>query len=520
MPKLFRTSLNTFALATAALLAVPSMAAGNAAAEARARGHITTFVGHTLHGDGHTYDVRDIVVDHDGAEHVRFDRRLRGMRVIGGDFVVHSSRSGGFVGVSKTLARELRVAARAAISHQQAAAAALAAHAGELHGRPELVVYARGDAPTLAYEVIVNGQQDDGTPSEKHVIVDAASGAVIDAWDDIHTAAANGTGVGFFNGTVPLTTNSISGGFEMRDPTRGGQYTINMSNRTRGGSIFVDSDNTWGTGSLSNTQTTGVDAQYGTAMTWDYFLTAHGRRGIRNDGVGAYNRVHYGRSYNNAFWSDSCFCMTYGDGDGVNFNPFDSLDVAGHEMAHGVTSRTANLTYSGESGGLNEATSDIFGAMVEFYANNANDVPDYNIGEELYKSGTRSLRYMYSPNLDGSSADCWYSGVGSIDVHYSSGIANHFFYLLAEGTDPAGLPHSPTCVPGNTKKATGAGLLAGIGRGKADKIWYRALTLYMTSSTNYAGARQATVRAAGDLHGSGSPEAAAVAAAWSAVLVN
>ena len=81
--------------------------------------------------------------------------------------------------------------------------------------------------------------------------------------------------------------------------------------------------------------------------------------------------------------------MTYGDGDGVTFNPFDSLDVAGHEMTHGVTSRTANLTYSGESGGLNEGTSDIFGTMVEFYANNTNDTPDYLIGEELYKNGRR-----------------------------------------------------------------------------------------------------------------------------------
>jgi Zn-dependent metalloprotease len=293
-----------------------------------------------------------------------------------------------------------------------------------------------------------------------------------------------------------------------------------MRNRTSGGAIFTDTNNVWGNGTLSDVQTVGVDAQYGTAVTWDYFKLVHGRNGIANDGRGAYNRVHYSRGYNNAFWSDSCFCMTYGDGDGVNFNPFDSLDVAGHEMSHGVTSRTANLVYSGESGGLNEATSDIFGTMVEYYAANANDAPDYNIGERLYKSGTRSLRYMYSPNLDGSSADCWYSGVGSIDVHYSSGIANHFYYLLAEGTDPAGLPHSPTCVSGNTKKATGAAFLTGIGRATAEKIWYRALAVYMTSSTNHAAARQATLLAANDLHGAGSVESMAVAAAWSAVLVN
>jgi Zn-dependent metalloprotease len=267
-------------------------------------------------------------------------------------------------------------------------------------------------------------------------------------------------------------------------------------------------------------QTVAVDAQYGTAMTWDYYKNVHGRTGIANDGKGSFNRVHYGRNYNNAFWQDSCFCMTYGDGDGRTFNPFDSLDVAGHEMSHGVTSRTAGLIYSGESGGLNEGNSDIFGTMVEFYANNPNDMPDYFIGEELYKSGTSALRSMIHPSTDGASADCWYSNVGSLNVHYSSGVANHFYYLLAEGSSGVTGPPSPTCKSGDTRQATGGTAVGGIGRAKAEKIWYRALTLYMTSSTNYAGARTATVNAAGDLFGSSSAEKAAVAAAWTAVNVN
>ena len=175
---------------------------------------------------------------------------------------------------------------------------------------------------------------------------------------------------------------------------------------------------------------------------------------------------------------------------------------------------------SGESGGLNESTSDIFGTVVEYYANNGGDIGDYLIGEKLYKSGTGALRFMYKPSLDGRSANCWSSTVGGLDVHYSSGVGNHFFYLLAEGSAPAGGPASPTCVSGNTKKATGSAALSGIGRDKAGKIWYRALTVYMTSGTNYAAARTATLNAAADLYGAGSAEQAAVAAAWSAVLVN
>jgi Zn-dependent metalloprotease len=121
---------------------------------------------------------------------------------------------------------------------------------------------------------------------------------------------------------------------------------------------------------------------------------------------------------------------------------------------------------------------------------------------------------MDNPSSDGSSVNCWSPTVGTLDVHYSSGVGNHFFYLLAEGSGSrtiGGKAHSSTTCDGST--------LAGIGRDAAAKIWYRALTVYMTSSTNYAGARAATVKAAGDLFGAGSTQAAAVAATWGAVSV-
>ena len=183
-------------------------------------------------------------------------------------------------------------------------------------------------------------------------------------------------------------------------------------------------------------------------------------------------------------------------------------------MSHGVTENTASLTYSGESGGLNEATSDIFGTMVEFYAANPNDPGDYYIGEEFDLANHEGFRRMDNPSLDGSSLSCWNSGAGNVDVHYSSGIGNHFFYLLAEGSGAktiGGKPHSsPTC-NGST--------VTGIGAAAAAKIWFRALDVYMTSSTNYAGARTATLNAARDLYGNGSGQYNAVAAAWSAVSV-
>ena len=99
--------------------------------------------------------------------------------------------------------------------------------------------------------------------------------------------------------------------------------------------------------------------------------------------------------------------MTYGDGDGTSFGPLTSLDVAGHEMSHGVTENTASLTYSGESGGLNESTSDIFGTMVEFYAGNADDPGDYLIGEEFDLAKHAGFRRMDKPSSDGASYDCY-----------------------------------------------------------------------------------------------------------------
>ncbi len=471
------------------------------------------------------FQVRDVIVDNDGREHVRMDRFYKGLRVIGGDMVVHNEKSGMTRAMSHTMAAPLALETAATLDADDAHAYAESLFGRQMSGRTKssLVIYARGTRPTLAYEVYVEGVAPDKTPMEMHYIIDAHSLQLLDKWDDVHTAATQGTGKALTEGTVTLTTDSQStGGYAMRDPSRGSHYVTNMKNRTSGnGTLFTDTDNVWGNFSTTDVATVAVDAQYGQNKTWDYFKNVHGRNGIANDGRGAFSRVHYSRNYVNAFWSDSCFCMTYGDGDGTTYLPLVALDVAGHEMSHGVTSRSANLTYSGESGGLNEATSDIFGTMVEYYANNSASSPNYLIGERIFKASyqqanpTKALRYMFKPSLDGRSPDCYSSTLGSLDVHYSSGVANHFFYLLAEGAVvPTGfsLTKNDLVCNGNTA-------ITGIGRDAAARIWYRALTVYMTSNTNYAGARTATLKAATDLYGSGSANYNAVNAAWAAVSV-
>jgi len=522
-------------VAIVAALAVPASALavqpGQSQAPGRALGLIDGHAAALHRADADGFVARDVVVDRDGTEHVRFDRTFRGLPVIGGDVVVHS-RNGQFKSASLTLKTTGRPDVTPTVSADQAIVEAGTRFGTGFNGVPSsrLVIYARGASPTLAHEVVFSGFKADRTPTDMHYIVDAHSGRILEKWDTIETGkpggggtctgtAAVGTGHGLYVGTVALNTTNCGSSFQMKDMTRGGGYTTDMANGTRGsGTMFTDADNNWGNNTTSDRATVGADAHYGVAETWDYYKNVHGRNGIANDGKGALSRVHYGRNYVNAFWSDSCFCMTFGDGGG-SYYPLVNIDVAGHEMSHGVTSRSADLTYSGESGGLNEATSDIFGTMVEYYSNNANDTPDYMIGEEIYvtnPSGTKALRYMFKPSLDGASPDCYSGGIGNLDVHYSSGVANHFFYLLAEGaTTPAGFSVTPAQLVCNGNTAAG-----GIGRDAAQKIWYRALTVYMTSNTNYAGARTATLNAASDLYGSGSPQYNGVASAWSAVSVN
>ncbi|MEU3615708.1 M4 family metallopeptidase [Streptomyces sp. NPDC006872] len=465
--------------------------------------------------------VKDVVKDNDGTVHTRYERTFAGLPVLGGDLVVHTPPASLAAGtVSTTFNNNRRTVSvksttatfskSAAESKALTAAKALDAENPAAQSARK-VIWAGAGTPKLAWETVVSGLQDDGTPSKLHVITDAATGAELSRFEGVQT----GTGNSQYSGTVTIGTTLSGSTYQLNDTTRGTHKTYTLSNGTSGtGTLMTDTDDTWGTGSGSNTQTAGVDAHFGAQTTWDFYKNTFGRSGIKNDGVAAYSRVHYSTAYVNAFWDDDCFCMTYGDGTSST-HALTSLDVAGHEMTHGVTSNTAGLNYTGESGGLNEATSDIFGTGVEFYAANSSDVGDYLIGEKIDINGDGTpLRYMDEPDKDGGSADSWYSGVGNLDVHYSSGPANHMFYLLSEGSGSKTI----NGVTYNSPTSDGVAV-AGIGRAAALQIWYKALTTYMTSSTNYAGARTAALSAATALYGSSSAQYAGVGNAFAGINV-
>ncbi|MEU6312130.1 M4 family metallopeptidase [Streptomyces sp. NPDC047014] len=469
-------------------------------------------------GSGEKLVVRDVVQDADGTTHTTYERTYNGLPVLGGDLTVHA-KGGVTKSVTKATHHEIKVAdtdatVTPAAAESQAVAAAGAE--GSKEAKPSQnarkVIWAAEGVPVLAFETVVGGLQHDGTPNELHVVTNAKTGAKITEWQAIET----GTGNTQYSGQVTIGSTQSGSTWNLTDAARGGHKTYNLNKGSSGtGTLFSGPDDIWGNGSPSNAETAGADAQYGAQLTWDYYKNVHGRNGLRNDGVAPYSRVHYGNAYVNAFWQDSCFCMTYGDGEGNN-KPLTSIDVAAHEMTHGLTSVTGNMTYSGEPGGLNEATSDIFAAAVEFHANNAQDVGDYLVGEKIDINGDGTpLRYMDKPSKDGSSKDAWYSGIGSIDVHYSSGPANHWYYLASEGSGAKvvnGVSYDSPTSDGQPVTA--------IGRDAASKIWFRALTTGLfKSNTNYAAARTATLQAAADLYGAGSATYNNAANAWAAINV-
>lgn len=463
---------------------------------------------------GEQLHVRDIIVDDDRSRHVRYDRTYRGLPVVGGDLVAHFGPAGTLrdVDVASTVDLGTLTSISPRVNAPRAKTLAAAGTAlRPAQTRPKLMVWAVDGTARLAWRAVVVRGSADPIADRRVSYIDATTGEELASWS--LTPEARGSGHGYHNGHVPVRTARDDRGYVLRDDSRGGHRTLSLFDS--GSGPFHDADNVWGDGTLRDPKTSAVDVHYGAATTWDFFSDVLGRLGIRDDGVASRSYVVRGEDYVNAFWDERCFCAVFGDGDRKEgFAPLTSLDVVGHELAHGVTTATANLLYEDESGGLNEATSDIFGTAVEFYADNRSDPADYRIGEEVVLDGG-FLRRMDRPAADGRSPNCYYPGIGYRDVHFSSAPANHFFYLLAEGSGRqriGGLLHnSPSC---------GDMRLAGIGRAAAVRLWYRALTVYMTSTIDYVGARDATLKAARDLFGPESQRCAQVARAWNAVAVD
>lgn len=458
--------------------------------------------------------VKDVLVDEVNNSHVKFRQTLKNIPVWGGESIVHLKSNEAIAAITDSFLANVLVSTEPNFSASDAIGMALGIERRSLSltadPTADLWIFRGADRDHLAYRVqmqILDGTADTSMPV---VFIDAQTGEKLYEYDNLQTAS----GTSLYSGTVTITTSKVGSTFYMEDLTKK-IGTFDNRNSTASTYRFTDTNDIWN----STTQKAGVDAHYGAAKVYDYFKNVHGRNGIDGAGGPGYytaaassatklisSKVHYGSNYNNAFWNGSF--MTYGDGDGTTFSPLVTMDICGHEMVHGITERTAGLVYQNESGALNEAVSDIFGAMVERYVDGATNSNTWKIGEDAYTPATAgdALRYMNDTHRGGDPDHYSERYTGTADnggVHTNSGIPNYAFFLLADG----GTHHL-------------GGSMTGIGADKAALIWYKALTTYMTSSTNFAGARTATLNAAASIYGSTSTEYSRVAQSWSLVGVN
>ncbi|MBP7375365.1 MAG: M4 family metallopeptidase [Pyrinomonadaceae bacterium] len=484
-------------------------------------------------GNVDEFEIQKVEIDELRMAHTRVRQTVGGVPVWGGEAIVHLKSDGTLATVTDDLRENISVNTTANFSQKEALRFAENAYAGRAKQTDspmvDLYVYRGETRDHLVYRV--ETPRLDGTrhTSAPVVFIDAHTGEKVFEYDNLQT----GTGNSLYSGTVAIDTSQSGSTFYMEDLSRKmGTFNMNNTGNTTTGtggtqSRYSGTDDIWGvSGTGTNTEDAGVDAHWGARWTYDYFLNVHGRNGINgsggpgttaaaaNSGVSLItSRVHFGRNYNNAFWYQNK--MTYGDGNGTTFSPLTTVDIAGHEMTHGVTQYSANLTYSSESGALNESMSDVFGSMTELYSRGGVVTGDtWKIGEQSYTPATSgdALRYMDNPHLAGNGGytsnddpDHYterYTGTAdSGGVHINSGIANHAYYLAAAG---------------GTHHLSGVTVI-GIGATDAARIWYRALTVYMTSGTNFSAARTAMLNAATDLFGSSSAQYTTIATTWCAV---
>ena len=425
------------------------------------------------------FDAVSTTGDNLGQTHIKFQQKIRGLKVVGAEYIVHADGNGNVFAMNgrfvadKDLPRNPTVDAWSAI--EKAVGQAGITNPKYAAGKPELLYVVNDKSNAyLTWSHVVSHTNEQGRNIDT-IFADATSGDLVLIDSQIKHARNRQT------------------------------YTANNGFTLPGTLVLSET-------SGSTSDVTLQKAHDYAGVTYDYFWSQHSRDSYNGAGATIRSSVHYGSNYNNAGWTGSQ--MVYGDGDGTTFGPFSrALDVVAHELGHAVTDTSADLVYQNESGALNEATSDIFGVAAEAWSYGSVSSLTWKVGEDCYTPATSgdALRYMNNPTADGSSKDYYptrYTGTqDNGGVHWNSGIANLAFYLMVTGgTHPRGV--TTVNVP-----ALNATAMTSISMGA--KIWYRALTVYMTSSTNFQGARTATAQAATDLYGATANNT--VHKAWDAV---
>lgn len=427
-------------------------------------------------------DLRTLAIsaDRNGTRHYRYQQEFRGLPIFG-EHVVVSERGDGtvrtlFGQMVSGLEREIpdsapRLPASAALERGKRAGLGSALASRVVSNVSNVLSIYVDDAGRAHRAYVVSYFADapnGGAPTRPTVVVDADSGRVINRWDGL-THALIGTGPG---GNQKTGQYEYGTSFGYLDVAQSGSTctmnnanvkTVNLNGGTSGSTAFAYTCPRNTVKVINGAFSPLNDAHYFGGVVYDMYQAYLGVRPLTFQLT---MRVHYSTNYENAFWNGSS--MTFGDG-GSTFYPLVSLDVSAHEVSHGYTEQNSNLTYSGQSGGINEAYSDIAGEAAEFFMRGS---ADFLVGAQIFK-GSGALRYMNNPPQDGRSIDNAANFTSGMDVHYSSGVYNKAFYLLANrpGWD----------VP------------------KAFRIFGRANDLYWTASSNFNQAACGVETAANDL---------------------
>ncbi|MFJ5123058.1 M28 family peptidase [Kitasatospora sp. NPDC088548] len=429
-------------------------------------------------GPGETYERTAVTPWLGGLYSVAYERSYHGLPVVGGDAVVIADGQGRVRGLQSAASGPVGGSTTPVVSAADAEKAArtrLATVDGVESRR--LVVRVKDGTGRLSWETVLTGRTATA-PSRLHVFVDARTGEVVDSYDDVRAGTANSK----WNGPAPVTisTTNSGGSYSLRDPGRPGLSCADYST----GQVFSKSSDSWGTGNPTSKETGCADVMFAAQKEWDMLRDWLGRNG--HNGNGGSWPVKVGLNDVNAYWDGSSVSIGHN-----NANEWiAAIDVVGHEFGHGLDQYTPGG--ANNESGLGEATGDIMGALTEAYANEPApyDTPDYTVGEMINLVGNGPIRNMYNPSLVGNNPNCYSSSIPNTEEHAAAGPLNHWFYLLAEGSNPGGgKPTSPTC---NNSSVTGVGIR------DAGRIFYGGMLL-KTSGMTYKRYRTATLTAAKSL---------------------
>lgn len=522
--------------------AASGSAAENKPMDQRAVEYVSSLHPQGIANPGTEFKVHAVQTDEQGNLHVRMDQMFQGIPVWGGEVIAHT-KNGAFERMNGRYYPTPKLSSTTpALSADQAIQAVKNAigiskiktswtsdELSWIDGPPfsaDLLVFHKNESlrnERLAWHVIAHP----GVMSRLVYFVDAETGEILDSYDNTcnltghrfesHEMPANvvatvpeNTSTAVVNGPVTISGQDLSntnrtfinGGYQvgstvyLEDPSKSmfNAGSSSMPNDPVGAIVTLDALNTSPANNnfnydfISSGSTTftnkkaGISAHYNAGVSFDYYKSKFNRNSI--DGVGG-NILSFvnvsdddGTSMENAFWNGEA--MWYGNG-GTIFKPLArGLDVGGHELTHGVIEKTANLTYQGESGALNESFADVFGSLIE--GNN------WTIGEDVMQAGVSPsgfLRDLSNPHNGASSGSSWWQPnhvnekyTGSQDnggVHVNSGIPNYAYYLFASN--------------------------AAVGKTKAEQVYFKALRDYLTKSSKFVDCRLAVIQAATDLYG-------------------